>query len=61
MLVIDCPDIVSYWHIVSNLPQFGNRLERLTTNAKIKVYPPFGKGEPLEISVNEIAAYRDWL
>ncbi|MBD2597666.1 hypothetical protein H6G74_25570 [Nostoc spongiaeforme FACHB-130] len=61
MLVIDCPDIVSYWHIVSNIPQLGNRLERFTTNAKIRVYPPFGKGGPLEISVNEISAYRDWL
>ncbi|GAX37624.1 hypothetical protein [Nodularia sp. NIES-3585] len=61
MLIIDCPDIVSYWHIVSNIPQLGNRLERFTSNAKIRVYPPFGKGTPFEISVNEISAYRDWL
>jgi hypothetical protein len=61
MLIIDCPDIVSYWHIVSNIPQLGNRLERFTKNAKIRVYPPFGKGMPFEISVNEISAYRDWL
>lgn len=61
MLVIDCPDIVSYWHIVSNIPQLGNRLERFTSNGKIRVYPPFGKGGPFEISVNEISAYRDWL
>ncbi|WP_414548880.1 hypothetical protein [Anabaena sp. CCY 0017] len=60
-LIIDCPDIVSYWHIVSNIPQLGNRLERFTHNAKIRVYPPFGKGKPFEISVNEISAYRDWL
>jgi hypothetical protein len=60
-LIIDCPDIVSYWHIVSNIPQLGNRLERFTSNAKIRVYPPFGKGKPFEISVNEISAYRDWL
>ncbi|AFY30662.1 hypothetical protein [Calothrix sp. PCC 7507] len=61
MLIIDCPDIVSYWHIVSNIPQLGNRLERFTSNAKIRVYPPFGKGMPFEIGVNEISAYRDWL
>jgi hypothetical protein len=61
MLIIDCPDIVSYWHIVSNIPQLGNRLERFTSNAKIRVYPPFGKGKPFEISINEISAYRDWL
>lgn len=62
MLVIDCPDIVSYWHIVSNIPQLGNRLERFSSaNAKIRVYPPMGKGTPFEISVNEISAYRDWL
>ncbi|MDP5338434.1 MAG: hypothetical protein NWQ28_07630 [Nodularia sp. (in: cyanobacteria)] len=60
-LIIDCPDIVSYWHIVSNIAQLGNRLERFTSNAKIRVYPPFGKGQPFEISVNEISAYRDWL
>ncbi|WP_414543614.1 hypothetical protein [Nostoc sp. CCY0012] len=61
MLIVDCPDLVSYWHIVSNIPQLGNRLERFTHNAKIRVYPPFGKGAPFEISVNEISAYRDWL
>ncbi|HYW20392.1 MAG TPA: hypothetical protein VE956_13995 [Nodularia sp. (in: cyanobacteria)] len=61
MLIIDCPDLLSYWHIVSNIPQLGNRLERFTSNAKIRVYPPFGKGPPFEISVNEISAYRDWL
>lgn len=61
MLIVDCPDIVSYWHIVSNIPQLGNRLERFSKNAKIRVYPPVGKGGPLEISVNEISAYRDWL
>jgi hypothetical protein len=61
MLIIDCFDLVSYWHIVSNIPQLGNRLERFTSNAKIRVYPPFGKGMPFEISINEISAYRDWL
>ncbi|ARV60662.1 hypothetical protein BZZ01_20425 [Nostocales cyanobacterium HT-58-2] len=61
MLVIDCPDIVTYWHIVSNIPPIGNRLERFASSARIRVYPPFGKGTPFEISVNEISAYRDWL
>lgn len=61
MLIIDCPDLVSYWHIVSNIPQLGNRLERFSKNAKIRVYPPFGKGSPFEIAVHEISAYRDWL
>jgi hypothetical protein len=61
MLVIDCPDIVTYWHVISSIPQIGNRLERFASYAKIRVYPPFGKGTPFEISVNEISAYRDWL
>ena len=60
-LVIDCPDIVIYWHIVSNITQIGYRLERFASNAKIRVYPPFGKGMPFEISVEEVSAYRDWL
>ena len=61
MLVIDCPEIVTYWHIVSNIPRIGNRLKQFASSAKIRVYPPFGKGTPFEISVNEISAYRDWL
>jgi hypothetical protein len=61
MLVIDCPDLVGYWHIVSNIPQLGNRLQRFSNDAKIRVYPPMGKGAPFEISVNDISAYRDWL
>ncbi|MER3491786.1 MAG: hypothetical protein C4323_05310 [Mastigocladus sp. ERB_26_2] len=60
-LVIDCPDIVTYWHIVNNIPQLGSKLEKFNHNANIRVYPPFGKGMPFEISVNEISAYRDWL
>ncbi len=62
MLVIDCPDIVTYWHIVSNIAQIGNKLEQVATgSAKIRVYPPTGKGMPFEISVSEISAYKDWL
>jgi hypothetical protein len=60
-LTIDCPDVVSYWHIVSNIPQIGKQIERFSSRAKIRVYPPSGKGMPFEISVNEISAYRDWL
>ncbi len=61
MLIIDCPDIVTYWHIVNNIPQIGSKLEQFSSDAKIRVNPPFGKGMPFEISVNEISAYRDWL
>ncbi|MDM9385164.1 hypothetical protein QUB80_31415 [Chlorogloeopsis sp. ULAP01] len=60
-LVIDCPDIVTYWHIVNNITQIGTKLEKYSSDAKIRVYPPSGKGMPFEISVNEISAYRDWL
>ncbi|MDF5715335.1 MAG: hypothetical protein PUP93_15995 [Rhizonema sp. NSF051] len=60
-LVIDCPDIVTYWHIVSNITQISYRLERFVSDAKIRVYPPFGKGIPFEISVEEVSAYQDWL
>ncbi|MCX7593044.1 MAG: hypothetical protein N2235_04650 [Fischerella sp.] len=60
-LVIDCPDIVTYWHIVNNIPQIGNKLEKFSSDTIIRVHPPFGKGIPFEISVNEISAYRDWL
>jgi hypothetical protein len=60
-LIVDCPDVVSYWHIVSNIPQIGSRIERFSKDAKIRVYPPTGKGMPFEISISEISAYRDWI
>ncbi len=60
-LVIHCPDIVTYWHIVSNIVQLGMKLEPLAPSAKIRVNPPPGKGTSFEISVDEVSAFRDWL
>ncbi len=59
MLFIACPDVVTYWNIVSNIAQLGGRLERFASSAKIRVYPPVGKGTPFEIGVDEISADRD--
>ena len=60
-LVIHTPDIVTYWHIVSNIVQLGVKLEPLASSAKIRVNPPPGKATPFEIGVDEVSAFRDWL
>jgi hypothetical protein len=59
-LVITCPDVITYWNIVSDIEQIGNRLERFSSSAKICVCPPIEKGAPFEISVDEISTYRDF-
>lgn len=60
-LVIACPDLETYWYIVSDIEQIGSRLERSIGSAKIRVYPPVGTGTPFEIRVDEISNYRDLL
>jgi len=59
-LIISCPDIVTYWNIVSDIEQIGNRLERFSGSAQIRVCPPLGKGTPFAIRVDEISTYRDF-
>lgn len=59
-LVIACPDITTYWNIVSDIEQIGNRLQRFSSSAQIRVCPPVGKGTPFEIRVDEISTHRDF-
>ncbi len=54
-LVIACPNVETYWHIVSDIAQIGHKLEQFASSAKIRVYPPMGKGKPFEIGVDEIS------
>ncbi|MFH7029123.1 MAG: hypothetical protein ACHBN1_27955 [Heteroscytonema crispum UTEX LB 1556] len=56
-LIIACPDVETYWYIVSNMSQLGNRLKRFANKAKIRVFPPPGNGTPFEMRVDEISAY----
>ena len=60
-LVIHAPDIVTYWHIVSNIVQIGVKLEPLASSARIVVNAPPGKGTSFTIGVDEVSAFRDWL
>ena len=60
-LVIHAPDIVTYWHIVSNIVQIGMKLEPLASSARIVVNAPPGKGTSFQIGVDEVSAFRDWL
>ncbi len=60
-LVIHCPDIVTYWHIVSNIIELGMKLEPLASSARIRVNSPSFKSTSFEIGVDEVSAFRDWL
>ncbi|MEM7727446.1 MAG: hypothetical protein AAF208_13925 [Cyanobacteria bacterium P01_A01_bin.45] len=59
-LIIHCTDMETYWYILSNLPQLGGRLEKFANRAKIRVFPPAGKGAPFETRLDEIQFYKDW-
>lgn len=56
-LIIACPDTETYWHIISAIAQIGNRLSRVVSDGRIRVYPPLGKGHPYEIGVDELPTY----
>jgi hypothetical protein len=60
MLIIQCPDMPTFWNIMSDISQLGNRLKRFANRAKIRVCPPPDNGAPFEIRVDEISLYRDW-
>lgn len=60
-LVINCPNLVTNWHILNNIVTISSRLEQLSQSAKIRVCPPIRQGTPLEIRVNEASVYRDSL
>lgn len=56
-LVVSCPTIEIYWHIVAALPQIGRRLQQFAGDrARLCIRPPLNKGEPLELSVRELPA-----
>jgi hypothetical protein len=49
MLIVDCPDLVAYWHIVSNIPQLGNRLENLLKMPKSAFIRLLVRDHPLKL------------
>ncbi|MCU0533082.1 MAG: hypothetical protein MUD14_04200 [Hydrococcus sp. Prado102] len=53
VLVISCPDVNTYWQIISLIDEIGKNLNKLVNNAKIRIYAPNGKNMPLEIELDE--------
>jgi hypothetical protein len=56
ILVIACPDVETYWHVVSDIAQIGRKFEQFASEAKLRIYPPIGKGRPFEIGLDELSA-----
>lgn len=59
MLIIHCPDRLSNWRVLNNLPEIAYPLAHLSSHAKIRVYPPRGTGGPFDMRVDERSEYRD--
>ncbi|UBF25176.1 hypothetical protein K9N68_26670 [Kovacikia minuta CCNUW1] len=60
-LVISSPVIATHWRALNYILPLGNQLGKFSGSAIIRVCPPLGAGEPVEIQVSEITAYRDSL
>ncbi|ACB54039.1 hypothetical protein cce_4691 [Crocosphaera subtropica ATCC 51142] len=50
-LVIACPDQVTNWLILKQLMPLARILRQWLTTAQIRIYPPPGEGNVLELSV----------
>jgi hypothetical protein len=60
-LVINCPDLAVNWRVLNHLANLATPLEALAPNAHIRICPPEGAGEPLNIRIDEIPVFRDLL
>ncbi len=59
MLVINCPDMPTNWRVLNNLISLAAPLELFSNNVRVRICPPMGNGEPLEIRLDEISVFRD--
>jgi len=60
-LVVNCPDRSTNWRVLNHIAALAQPLETFAPNARIRVCPPAGLGEPLEVRVDEIPVFRDLL
>lgn len=58
-LVIACPDMTTNWQMLHHVAYFGTPMEQFSQDAKIRIYPPIGTGEPFEIRVDELSIYQE--
>jgi hypothetical protein len=52
-LIIVCPTLVLNWLILEKMAAFATVLGGFAESALIRVHPPLGYGEPLEMRVDE--------
>jgi hypothetical protein len=57
-LLIKCPSTEIYWHILTSLTVLAERMALFSFQARIRVYPPIGQGDPLEVGVKEVTAHQ---
>jgi hypothetical protein len=59
MLVIYCPDILHNWRVLSHMGAIAHSLAGFSPQAKIRVFPPTGTGDPFDLRVDERSQIRD--
>lgn len=61
VLVINCPDQVINWRVLNNVLPIGHCMAQFSQQARIRVCPPPGMGDPFEVRVDELSMYQDSL
>ncbi|MGK7946921.1 MAG: hypothetical protein AB4058_20880 [Microcystaceae cyanobacterium] len=56
-LVIHCPNSQVNWRVLDYMGNLAQLLEPLASSARIRVHPPFGEGDPIEMRVDEQTIY----
>jgi hypothetical protein len=59
-LVIASPDMPTNWEILNHIVFLASWLEQFSPTGKIRIYPPLGKGSPIELRVDERSIYQDF-
>ncbi|WP_299485655.1 hypothetical protein [Acaryochloris sp. IP29b_bin.137] len=57
-LIIYCSSQAKNWQILNHMVDFANQLNQFSPSARIKVYPPAGKGAPFDMRIDERSAYQ---
>ncbi|MBE9137865.1 hypothetical protein IQ254_11785 [Nodosilinea sp. LEGE 07088] len=59
MLVIYCSDVLHNWRVLSHMRAIAHSLADFSPQAKIRVFPPAGTGDPFDLRVDERSQIRD--
>lgn len=61
MLVIYCPDALHNWRVLGHMGALARTLADFSPQAKIRVFPPAGTGDPFDLRVDERSQLSDRL